>query len=227
MSIAFYDLDKTLLPLNSGTLWVKRELRLGHLSWRQAMQATVWLTRYRFGFANGADMVASAVAALRGTAVEPLRERTRQMFVESLSGRYRPGAYQSLDDHRKRGHACVLLTSSSHYLSELVAEELKLDGMLCNQIGSDGGVHTGLVNGTICFGDGKRIHALAECERRGVRPSECYFYTDSYADLAALEVVGHPVAVNPDVRLSRLAAKRQWPAVDWGTPEEVDGRRKG
>ncbi len=227
MSIAFYDLDKTLLPLNSGTLWVKRELRLGHLSLRQAMQATVWLTRYRFGFANGADMVASAVAALKGSAVEPLRERTKQMFVESLSGRYRPGAHQSLLQHRQQKHACVLLTSSSHYLSELVAEELKLDGMLCNRIGSNNGTHTGLVDGTICFGDGKRIHALAECERRGVAPADCYFYTDSYADLAALEVVGHPVAVNADLRLSRLAAKRNWQTVDWGTPEGVDGRRKG
>jgi phosphoserine phosphatase len=48
--------------------------------------------------------------------------------------------------------------------------------------------------------------------------SESIFYTDSFADLSVLEVVGTPVAVNPDLRLRRVAAKRGWSIVDWGVP---------
>ncbi len=220
MGLAFFDLDKTLLPLNSGTLWVKREFALGFLTARQALQASWWLSRYSVGLANGAEMVASAVAALKGTPVAPIQARTTDMYRESLRNRYRPGAVNALAAHRTQQHACLLLTSSSHYLSQLVAEELKLDGILCNQIESIDGTHTGRVVGPICFGDGKRIHALAECERRGVSAKDCYFYTDSYSDLAAMETVGHPVAVNPDLRLSRVARARGWPVVDWGKPTQ-------
>ncbi|MGB9880172.1 MAG: HAD family hydrolase, partial [Anaerolineae bacterium] len=35
--------------------------------------------------------------------------------------------------------------------------------------------------------------------------------TDSHSDLPLLELVGHPVAVNPDPRLKRVAQKRGWP----------------
>jgi HAD superfamily hydrolase (TIGR01490 family) len=216
MAIAFFDLDKTLFAVNSGTLWVKREFRLGHISLRQAARATLWLSRYRFGFANGADMVASAVAELKGTNASALKQRTVDMFEESLRGRYRPGARNALAAHREQKHACVLLTSSSHYLSGLVADELQLDSVLCNHIESRDGVHTGLIEGTVCFGPGKCVHALEECARRGVQVKDCFFYTDSYSDLPAMELVGHPVAVNADSRLARVAKARGWPSVDWG-----------
>jgi hypothetical protein len=62
MALASFDLDKTLLPVNSGTLWVKRELRLAFLTARQAVQVTWWLTRYSMGLANGTEMVGSVVA---------------------------------------------------------------------------------------------------------------------------------------------------------------------
>ena len=57
MRLAFFDLDRTLLAVNSGTLWVRRELALGNISKRQAMRAMWWLARYQLGFASGEAMV--------------------------------------------------------------------------------------------------------------------------------------------------------------------------
>jgi haloacid dehalogenase-like hydrolase len=96
------------------------------------------------------------------------------MYEASSRGRYRPRALNALAAQRAQNETCLLLTLSSNDLSELVADELKLDGVLCNQIESKAGVHTGLVAGTICFGPGKRVHALAECERRGVEAKDRY-----------------------------------------------------
>ena len=66
MRLAFFDLDRTLLAVNSGTLWVRRELALGNISKRQAMRAMWWLARYQLGFASGEAMVAEAVTHITG-----------------------------------------------------------------------------------------------------------------------------------------------------------------
>lgn len=222
MRLAFFDLDKTLLSVNSGSLWVRREVALGHLSKRDALRAMTWLARYHLGFASAEAMVADAVAHLTGTSSAELRERTERFFREEVRATYRPGALEALRRHRAEGRRLVMLTSSSHYLAELVAGELGFDGVLCNRLEVDAsGAHTGLVVGGVCFGPGKLPHAQREAARLGVPLRDSTFYTDSYSDLAVLEAVSEPVAVNPDPRLARLARKRGWRVVDWG---DVGGR---
>lgn len=217
--IAFFDLDKTVLAVNSGTLWVRREVALGFLSKRQAVRAMVWLARYTLGFASAEVMVAEAVSQIQHTSSAELRERTRRFFESEVRQTYRPRALDELERHRSRGDRLVMLTSSTNYLSELVAAELKFDQVLCNRLEVDaGGLHTGKVIGRVCFGPGKLDYATREASVHGVALRDCAFYTDSFSDLAVLEAVGHPVAVNPDPRLRRHAAKRGWAVVDWGEP---------
>ena len=112
-----------------------------------------------------------------------------------------------------------MLTSSSHYLAELAATELRFDAVLSNRLGIGGdGNHTGQIDGRVCFGEGKLVHARAEAQRSGGSVEQAAFYTDSFADLPVMEVVKTPVAVNPDPRLRRHAVRRGWSVVDWGEP---------
>jgi HAD superfamily hydrolase (TIGR01490 family) len=217
--LVFFDLDKTILSVNSGTLWVRREVALGHLSKRHALRAMTWLARYHFGFASAEAMVAEAVAHLAGTEAAVLRARTERFFAEEVRQTYRPGALEAIRSHRAAGERLVMLTSSSNYLSCLVAEELGFDEVLCNHLEVDAaGRHTGRVVGGVCFGAGKLPHAQRSAAAHGGGLAGATFYTDSYSDLPVLEAVGHPVAVNPDPRLRRHALKRGWRVVDWGTP---------
>ncbi|MEW5740915.1 MAG: HAD-IB family hydrolase [Myxococcota bacterium] len=220
MAVAFFDLDRTLLAVNSGTLWVRREVALGFLRKRDALRAAVWLARYQLGFASAEHMVEEAVSHLEGSPAEALRERTRRFFEAEVRPTYRPGGRQALVMHRERGDRLVMLTSSTNYLAELVAAELGLDEILCNtlEVGADG-LHTGRVVGRVCFGAGKLPYALDAAARHGVALEACSFYTDSFSDLPVLERVGRPVAVNPDLRLRRLALRRGWTVTDWGEPE--------
>jgi HAD superfamily hydrolase (TIGR01490 family) len=219
MRLAFFDLDRTLLAVNSGTLWVRRELALGHISKRQAAQAVWWLARYRLGFAAGEDVVARAVTHLAGTPSADIRRRTTTFYQSEVRSTFRPGALDAIERHRRQNDRLVMLTSSSNYLSELAAEELGFSALLCNtlQVGEDG-LHTGLVEGRVCFGEGKLVHASAEASRTGLPLREAVFYTDSFSDVSVMEVVGTPVAVNPDPRLKRHAQRRRWRIVDWGEP---------
>jgi HAD superfamily hydrolase (TIGR01490 family) len=219
MSIAFFDLDKTLLAVNSATLWIRREVAQGHLTRLQALRASLWVARYHLGFVSVQDAVLAAISHLAGTPAQALQERTTRFYEEQVRTLYRPGALRALEEHRGAGDRLVLLTSSSGYLSEHVARELRLDAILCNRFEVDErGLHTGRPLGAVCFGAGKRTHAEAYAREAGVSLSACSFYTDSYSDLPVMEVVGRPVAVHPDYRLRREAVRRGWRVVDWGVP---------
>lgn len=220
VGIAFFDLDKTLFAANSGSLWIRRELELGHISKFQAFLATGWILKYHLGFAQLETALERALKMLTGIPEAALRDRTKHFYEHACRSLYRPGALQALREHRAKGDRCVLLTSSSGYMADLVAHELKLDHVLCNRFEVDeGGLHTGRAQGSICFGQGKLSHATQYAEAVGERLSDATFYTDSYSDISVMLAVGTPVAVNPDHRLRREALRRGWRVVDWGTPE--------
>lgn len=219
MRIAFFDLDQTLIAVNSARMWIRREVALGHITKGQALRAGAWLVRYELGFASVEEAVGRAIAALAGTRAADIRGRTESFYVRQVRPLFRPGAMKELERARDQSDRLVLLTSSSNYMAELVKEELRLDGILCNNLEVDaGGFHTGRTVGPICFGTGKLTHARAEAATHGVALSACSFFTDSFADLSVLEQVGRAVAVNPDPRLERHAKKKGWEVVDWGTP---------
>lgn len=217
MAIAFFDFDKTLISRNSGTLWLREELRAGYLSWGTALRASWWLGRYNLGLSGLDAAVLDAIALLRDTDEQALRERTWRFYDAQVRPLYRPGAEVALKAHRDNGERLVLLTTSSLYLAERVAEDLGLDDVLCSrfEVGEDGRF-SGKPAGTLCFGDGKRVLAEQYASAAGQSLADAAFYTDSASDLPALRAVGRPVAVNPDPRLRREARRLGWPIVDWG-----------
>lgn len=221
MRLAFFDLDLTLLSVNSGSLWIRRELALGHIGKRQALRAGLWLTRYQLGFASAEDVVAEAVSQITGTHAAGVKARTETFWHSELRHLLRAGALAAVEQHRSAGDRLVMLTSSTNYLADLAAAELKFDAVLCNrlEIGPDGR-HTGRVDGRICFGEGKLAHARLEAGKSNAAVERAVFYTDSFSDLPVLEAVEVPVAVNPDPRLKRHALKKGWRVVDWGGPAQ-------
>lgn len=217
MAIAFFDLDRTLLDVNSGGLWVRSELRLGFITRWQAARAMVWLLRYHVGMSDIEIAFRKAIASLDGQSVASIRERTTQFYDAEVRDRVRPGAMAALTEHRARGDRCVLLTSSSNYLSSLVARDLGLDAYLCTRFETDADdAHTGRPIEPLCFGRGKLVHAERYLDVAGADWCDAVFYSDSASDLPVFEAAGRSVAVNPDPRLRRAARARGWPVVDWG-----------
>jgi HAD superfamily hydrolase (TIGR01490 family) len=218
-AIAFFDFDKTLFPENSGSLWIKSELELGHLSYRRALRMSLWLVKYHLGFAELKEPVQRMIASLEGSEERLIKERVAVFYEKMVRNRYRPRAHQVIAAHKKSGDNTVLLSSTSSYMAELIQKELELDDSLCNRFEVDPrGMYTGRSVGEVCYGDGKLTLAKAYADARAVALSDCAFYTDSMSDVCVLEAVGRPVAVNPDPRLRRLAQKRGWAIEDWGRP---------
>jgi len=219
VAVAFFDLDRTVLAMNSAALWLRLEVAAGHVSRLQALRAAVWLAGYSAGLVSVEGAVRRAILTLAGIPAAPIRQRMAVFFHSHLRPAYRPGALAAVEDHRTRGDRLVLLTASTSYLAELVAQDLRFDAYLSNELEVDAqGHHTGRTVGELCFGSGKLGHARSYVERVDAELEDCAFYTDSYSDLPVLAAMGRPVAVNPDQRLRREALRRGWKVVDWGAP---------
>ncbi len=180
-----------------------------------AARGAFWLAVYALGFARMERILTDAVNVMRQVSEAAIVERTKQFFHEEIRSLIRPRALEAIEAHRAQGDLVYLLTTSSTYLSTLIAVELGLDGYLCNRLEVVDGRFTGRIHSPLCYGDGKVTHARRLADELGVALDECVFYTDSYSDLPMLLAVGTPVVVNPDLRLRRHAKKRGWPAEDW------------
>ncbi|MFT4976861.1 MAG: HAD superfamily hydrolase (TIGR01490 family) [Myxococcota bacterium] len=214
-AIAFFDLDRTLIGINSATRWIRREVRLGHISWRQAARGGGYIVMYQAGFSRMEKVLRDAVLTLEGTLEDDLQARSATFWAEEVAAHVRPGALRAIAVHREAGDRLALLTTSSCYIGDAAAEALGLDEVLSNRFEVIDGRFTGRPIEPMCFGTGKRTYAEQLAQKYNISLDDCAFYTDSYSDLPALEVVGRPVVVHPDPRLARLARKRGWVIEDW------------
>ncbi|MEL6185401.1 MAG: HAD family phosphatase [Myxococcota bacterium] len=215
--IAFFDVDKTLLDINSAKLWVRREVSTGRLSRFLALKAVGWVLAYELGFARVEKAIEEAVQTLSGQEESDLEQRVAAFYAEEVATRVRPGARDAVARHRAQGDAIALLTSASRYLGQHVKSAVEADHLLCNDFETDDqGRFTGRPVMPLCYGPGKLAYAQKLARELGARLEDCAFYTDSFSDLPVMEKVGHPVAVHPDPRLKRAALRRGWPIELWG-----------
>lgn len=215
---AFFDLDRTLIDVNSGLLYARFERSHGRISRAQMARSVVWLVLYHFSLVDMERALDTAVEHYRGVPDRDLDARTRSFFHQQIATRLQPGARRALEAHREQSHPLVMLTSSSIYLARVSSETFGLDHFIANRFPVD---DAGLLEGTlarpVCYGPGKVSLAQSWADAHGVDLDRSFFYSDSLSDAPMLERVGQPRVVNPDPRLKRLARRRRWPILDWRT----------
>lgn len=213
--IAYFDVDLTILDCNSANLWVKRELKLGYLSKFQFAESMFWLMLYHMGKADVQTFLGKAASWVKDEPEEEIIQRTTDFWREEVRPQIRPKAIETIEKHREDGDTIVLLTSSSAYLSALIAKELNIEHFLCNRLVSENGILTGKMTEPLCFGAGKSIHAKEFAKKMKLDWKDSYFYTDSYSDHPFLLEIANPRIVTPDKRLERMAKQKEWEILDW------------
>ncbi len=215
-TIAFFDIDKTILTVNSAKLWVRYELERGTISKRDALRGFFWMGLYGVGVSRIEHVLRSVVRDLRGRAEQPIREDVARFYEEYIAHTIRPGALEAVRKHQEQGDKVILLTSSSNYIAELVNAQLQCDGFASNQFEVDEqGLFTGEPVSPLCFGAGKIHYAREFATLYKTSLRHAYFYTDSYSDLPLLKLARFPRVVHPDPRLAKEAIRQQWPVLDW------------
>jgi HAD superfamily hydrolase (TIGR01490 family) len=128
-----------------------------------------------------------------------------------MGKRLDPAVLDCITHHQDEGHHLVLLTATLRQVVIPLLERLGFHDILSNElIYEDGKIQGGFVE-PLCYGLGKVVRARDYLEKVGASFEESYFYSDSIADLPMLEAVGHPVVVNPDKSLIKIAKDRGWP----------------
>jgi phosphoserine phosphatase len=117
-------------------------------------------------------------------------------------------------EHQDAGRPAYIVTAAAQDLADILARVMALDGALGSQLSEvEGGVYTGRPTGEFMYGGGKARAITELAARDGLDLGASYAYSDSESDLPMLECVGHPVVVNPDATLRRIARERGWEVV--------------
>jgi HAD superfamily hydrolase (TIGR01490 family) len=215
---AFFDLDGTLIAVNSGRLWLSHERAHRRLSVQDAAKGLAYLAAYKLGIVDVREALELAASALRDRLETEFDDGIREWYTRVVSPLRAPLAARAIERHRAAGHRLVLLTTSTSYQAAIAAVDFGLDHHLGTRFVVRDGRFTGALEHPVPFGRGKVALAEAYAEREGISLEHSYFYSDSVTDLPMLERVGHPRIVNPDPRLALIARRRSIPVLDWGEP---------
>lgn len=212
---AFFDVDRTLLDVNTGMQWARHQRRAGLLSTMDMVRAAVWMLRYRLLAPNADSLIGRVALAYAGTSVAAAESEMRAWFERDMVGFIRPAARARVHEHLAAGHVVALLSSGTRYTLEPLADLLGIAHILCTRLEERNGLLTGIHVRPACAGDGKVAMAEDFAAEHGLDLAASYFYTDSHADMRMLERVGLPRVVTPDMRLRRQARRRGWSIEDW------------
>ena len=221
-SLALFDLDHTLLPIDSEYEWGRFLVTQGAVDPHTFEQANErWMREYRDGtldFGRHARFSLGLLAQHPRTRLDAWRAA---FMHEVITPRILPRARQLVDTHLRAGDLCCIVTATHRYLTEPIAAVFNVPHLLAVEgetvNGQPDGKFTGNLLGTPSFGAGKIARVTEWLAQRGLALadfSRSMFYSDSRNDLPLLEAVSHPVAVSPDDTLRTTAESRGWPVLE-------------
>jgi HAD superfamily hydrolase (TIGR01490 family) len=209
---AFFDLDKTLMEGSSAFHFARASYKAGQLSKRQLARDV--RDNIRFRLQGSTDEATDALRArvyeaIAGHRVVDLARLTPQVLSGILPRVY-PQMLEVAYRHQDAGRPVYIVTAASQEIAELLAHVLVFDGGIGARSEVRDGVYTGRPDGPFTYREGKAEAIRDVAAREGLDLAESYAYSDSESDLPMLRAVGHPVAVNPDADLARIARDEAW-----------------
>jgi len=214
MIAAFFDMDHTVLRVDSGMSWTRFLYRRGELPPAMLAKALYWSTLYRLAVLDMEAVFTKLVADLRGDSEAEMIEKCELWYREHVAPEIAPAARVVVERHRRAGHTVVLATGSTAYAARPVARGVGIEHVLASTLEVQRGAFTGRA-AALCFGQHKVALAERWASLHDVDLAASFFYSDSYNDLPMLSRVGTAVAVNPDARLRRHARRHGWPVQHW------------
>ena len=214
--LILFDLDNTLLSGDSDFAWAQFLIERGILD-RELYQAQneVFMKAYENGTLDISAFLEFQLKPLARHARRELnawREEFMQKKIKPMIGS-KPQAL--IRSHQTPNKLAVIITATNRFITEPIAAELGVPHLIATDPEERDGEFTGNVVGIPCFREGKvqRLDEWLSAHGTRLGELETWFYSDSLNDLALLERVDHPIAVDPDTALSSVAHARGWPVI--------------
>ena len=214
MKLALFDLDHTLIPLDSDHAWGEFTTRLGWTDGGEFKRRNdAFYAQYQAGTLDIHDYVRFATAAVRRHGAQAAQQAQACFMREVIEPAVMPAAQALLDAHQRAGDAVVIVTATNEFVTRPIAHSFGVDELIAVQLArGPGGWITGEISGTPSFREGKvtRVADWLAARGRSFGDVEITFYSDSHNDLPLLEKAQNPVATNPDDTLRAIATQRGW-----------------
>ena len=214
--IDFFDVDHTIIKHSTGRQFVIFAASMGFLPKRYILKIPFYYLQYRLGFLSIPSLIAK-FSTIEGRTRDDLLKLADDVFNTKIIHDIFPEVRERILNLKNQGRRVVLATSTVDLLVNPLAEHLEISDILASTLEFVDGKSTGCFEGELNFGREKKVKVLEFIKNQGADPKQCSFYSDSIHDLPLLKEVGRPVAVNPDMRLRRVAAKSGWEIFRAGT----------
>ncbi len=214
LRLALFDLDHTLMPIDSDFEW-------GSFLARKGVVDAAWFARrneefyaqYQAGTLDMAAFLAFGLAPLAAHDRATLDRLHAEFMRDVIEPTIHPAALALVASHRAAGDLCAIVTATNAFVTAPIARRFGVEHLIATIPAQQDGRFTGGVRGEPCFREGKVTRVTAWLESmafawEGFASST--FYSDSRNDIALLEHVTVPVATNPDDTLLAHAAARGW-----------------
>jgi HAD superfamily hydrolase (TIGR01490 family) len=209
---AFFDLDRTLMQGSSAFQFARAAYRAG-LTTRRALARDAYENlafRLRGSTDDGTDKLKARISEqLRDVRVRDLQRLAPDVLAGVLPRLY-PQMLEIAYSHQDAGRPIFICTAASQEIADLMAIVLTFDGGVGSVSEVIDGKYTGRPGGPFTYRDGKAQAIRELAAREGFSLEQSYAYSDSESDLPMLRLVGHPVVVNPDATLRRVAREEGW-----------------
>lgn len=211
MSLAIFDLDNTLLSIDSDHAWGEFLLEQGAVdpqAYREANDR--FLADYEAGTLDILAFLEVALKPLAENSPEQLAAWHQQFMASKIEPHILSKGEELLARHRSRGDTLLIVTATNRFITCPIAERLGVDDLIATEPEAIDGRYTGRVSGTPSYRDGKVTRIREWLADKDMTLDDAWFYSDSHNDQPLLELVEHPVAVDPDPTLREVAETRGW-----------------
>lgn len=216
--LALFDLDHTLLPIDSDYSWGTFTTAIG---WTDpvefARRNDEFYAHYQAGTLDVHDYVRFATEAARRRGPQEALAARERFMREVIAPAIRPQALELVRRHQQAGDEVLIITATNEFVTRPIAEAFGVQQLIAIELVRDSrGWITGEIQGTPSFREGKvrRFDDWLAARRLAREQAEVTFYSDSINDLPLMDNVDYPVATNPDDRLRALALQRGWRVLD-------------
>ena len=218
MKLALFDLDQTLLPLDSDQSWGEFTLKLGWVDAHSFKQRNDgFYADYNAGCLDIHAYVRFATEAIRQQGVAAASVAHQAFMREVIQPAIRPQALALVEQHRQQGDTLVMVTATNEFVTGPIAQAFGMDVLLAAQLVRDtDGNFTGEIDGVPTLREGKvtRVNQWLAVQGLSLPEVHATFYSDSMNDLPLLENVDVPVVTNGVPALKQIAQERGWRILD-------------
>jgi HAD superfamily hydrolase (TIGR01490 family) len=216
MKLALFDLDGTLLPIDSDHAFGEFMVRLGWTDAEVFRRANdEFYAQYQAERLDVHAYIRFATSAWRERSPSELAEASQRYIREIIAPAVLEPAVALVRRHAEAGDRLAIVTATNEFVTRPIAKLFGVDHLIATELQRDAaGRVTGEVLGVPSYREGKVRRVQQWLQQQGWRWDDIQaisFYSDSTNDLALLEQATHPVATNPSPALERIAAERGWP----------------